>query len=169
VVVADSNGLYTDDVTPDHFKAVCDDGQVIFIGPPGVDPKEAENNTAWGRSSTSSSSPHPSRLICKSIKGSLVERSNFFNLFDSWGFDPKLGRRDLEHLVTLLESGRIRPIVLERVPLSKVARVHSILESMKVPGFIVCTPWIHEPPSQQLLGAHALSSSTATSGDTFAV
>ena len=164
VVVADSNGLHTDDVTPAHFKAVRDDGQVIFIGPPGVNPRKGNDTSSApsGRPETSSSSPNPSRLMCKSLKGSLLERSNFFNLFDSWGVDPKMGRRDLEHLITMLEEERIRPVVLERVPLSKVARVHSILESRRVPGFIVCAPWIHEP-CQQLLGARAMSTSSTDS------
>jgi len=166
VVVADSNGLHKDDVTPAHFKAVRDDGHVIFIGPPGVNPRNA-NEAPSGRP-LSSSSPNPSRLMCKSLKGSLLERSNFFNLFDSWGFDPKMGRRDLEHLITMLEEERIRPVVLERVPLSKVARVHSILETRSVPGFIVCAPWIHEP-CQQLLSAHAISLSSTDSSKTFVV
>lgn len=155
VVVSDSNGLHTDNATPDHFKAVCEDGEVVFIGPPGVD-----------LAPTTSSSSHPNRLICKSLKGSLTERSHFYNLFDSWGSDQKLGRSDLNHLVTLLEDRLIQPVVLERVPLSKVARVHAIIETRKTPGFIVCAPWIHEP-SQQLLSNATISSSISDSDATF--
>ena len=73
-----------------------------------------------------------------------MNRSFAYNVFDSWDSDPKLARKDLEHLVGLLEKGRLTPEVLERVPLSKVAKVHSILESKKVPGYIVCNPWMQE-------------------------
>jgi NADPH:quinone reductase-like Zn-dependent oxidoreductase len=167
VVVADRNGLHTDDATPDHFKALHDDGHVIFISPPGVNPRNSnKTSSAASGGAVASSFPNPSRLMCKSLKGSQLERSNFFDLFDSWGMDPKTGRRDLEHLITMLEEERIRPVVLERVPLSKVAKVHSILETRRVPGFIVCAPWMHEPTQQRL---QAISTSSTDSSKTFIV
>ena len=140
VTVTDHNGLYSDPLSPDHLKAVSEDGQVIFVGPPGMDSRNKFNTFAV--SSSSSSIANPSKLICKSSKNSLMKRFHAYNVHDSFDADPRLAQRDLEHLVGLLEVGRLRPDVLERVPLSKVAKVHSILETKKVSGYIVCLPWM---------------------------
>ena len=80
-----------------------------------------------------------------------MDRSFAFNVFDSWDADPKLCKRDLEHLLELLEDHHLKPDILERVPLSKVGKVHSILETKKIPGFIVCSAWMTE---SQLVPRH---------------
>ena len=41
----------------------------------------------------------------------------------------------------LLEHNKLAPEVLDLVSLSKVATVQSILESKRVTGHVVCTPW----------------------------
>ncbi len=140
VTVTDSAGLYSDRLTPDHLKAIHENGHLVSIGPPGIKFRSSDVFSSLG-----AASPSPNKLICKSIKNSVMDRSFCYNVFDSWEADPKLGKRDLEHLIGLLEYGRLKPNVLERVPLNKVAKVHAILESKKIPGFIVCSPWMDDP------------------------
>lgn len=64
------------------------------------------------------------------------------SVFDNWETDPRQGKRDLTHLLKLLEDGFIRPKILERVPLSKVAKAQDMMENKTVRGFVVCEPWI---------------------------
>jgi NADPH:quinone reductase-like Zn-dependent oxidoreductase len=64
------------------------------------------------------------------------------SVFDAWETDLRQGRRDLTHLLKLLESGSIKPKVLERIPLTKVAKAQDMMENRTLRGFIVCEPWI---------------------------
>jgi NADPH:quinone reductase-like Zn-dependent oxidoreductase len=132
IVTVKDGGLYTEQITKEHLKALNADGQVVFIGQPGVD------------NSIPESSPSPAKLMCKSHRSKLSDRSQSYNVFDSWGSDPKQCKLDLEHLLSLLEQRRLLPEVLERIPLSKVAKAQSIVESKRVSGHIVCLPWIKE-------------------------
>eukprot|EP00934_Nitzschia_sp_Nitz4_P001828 Nitzschia sp. Nitz4//scaffold256_size27904//7299//10763//NITZ4_008167-RA/size27904-processed-gene-0.12-mRNA-1//-1//CDS//3329544405//1828//frame0 len=134
VAVRDSKGIYTDAMHRDHLKALRADGQVVFIGQPGVD----------NRPPTLFASPSPNKLICKSVKGNLKDRTHSYNVFDAWNQDARLAKKDLEHLIGLLEQHHVRPEVLDCVPLSKVAKVHSILETKKISGYIVCSPWMED-------------------------
>lgn len=67
---------------------------------------------------------------------------HMLNLFDSWEEDIKPCKRDLTHLVKLLADGSIRPKILEKIPLSKVAKAQDLMEGKKVHGFIICEPWM---------------------------
>jgi D-arabinose 1-dehydrogenase-like Zn-dependent alcohol dehydrogenase len=140
-------GLYNEQVTKEHLKALKNqEGQVVILGQPGVD-----NSIA--RHGVSSSSPNtiPSKLICKSHRSKLQDRSISYNVFDAWTMDSKQCKRDLEHLLTLLEKCRLNPEVLERIPLSKVAKAQSIVESKRMSGHIVCSPWM---PQQLQVPSH---------------
>jgi NADPH:quinone reductase-like Zn-dependent oxidoreductase len=64
------------------------------------------------------------------------------SVFDAWETDLRQGRRDLAHLLKLLENGSIKPKVLERIPLTKVAKAQDMMENRNLRGFIVCEPWI---------------------------
>jgi NADPH:quinone reductase-like Zn-dependent oxidoreductase len=64
-----------------------------------------------------------------------------YNVFDAWEKDPKQAKRDLSHLLNMLQKGFIRPKILKTVPLSKVAMVHNFLESKCRDGFMLCEPW----------------------------
>jgi NADPH:quinone reductase-like Zn-dependent oxidoreductase len=133
VTVNDGNcGLYNEQVTKEHLKALKNqEGQVVILGQPGVD-----------NSIQVSSSSNPSKLICKSHRSKLQDRSTSYNVFDAWKMDTKQCKRDLEHLLNLLEQCRLNPEVLERIPLSKVAKAQSIVESKRMAGHIVCSPWM---------------------------
>jgi len=132
IITVNDHGLCTENVTQDHLKALDLNGQVVHIGYPGIDHSLLLSNAAAS----------PSRLICKSERHK--DRIKSFNVFDSWDNDHKLCKKDLEHLLGLLEEKKLFPEVLERIPLSKVAKAHSILEARVLCGFIVCDPWIKE-------------------------
>jgi hypothetical protein len=61
-----------------------------------------------------------------------------------------MAKKDLEHLLELLEQGRVNPEVLERIPLSKVGKAQFILEHKCLTGHLVCTPWRKQPPPATL-------------------
>eukprot|EP00542_Grammatophora_oceanica_P001003 CAMPEP_0194058448 /NCGR_PEP_ID=MMETSP0009_2-20130614/66316_1 /TAXON_ID=210454 /ORGANISM="Grammatophora oceanica, Strain CCMP 410" /LENGTH=1089 /DNA_ID=CAMNT_0038708597 /DNA_START=210 /DNA_END=3476 /DNA_ORIENTATION=- len=64
-----------------------------------------------------------------------------YDVFERWETDLEVCKRDLQHLVTLLEKGLVKPKVVDRLPLTKVARAHEILDSKRVLGTLVCEPW----------------------------
>lgn len=51
-------------------------------------------------------------------------------------------KNDLEYLMRLLEQELIKPVVRDVLPLSKVARAQTLLETRRVEGYLVCEPWI---------------------------
>jgi D-arabinose 1-dehydrogenase-like Zn-dependent alcohol dehydrogenase len=54
----------------------------------------------------------------------------------------KQAKRDLSHLLKLYEEGAVKPNVIERIPLSKVARAQVAIETKSIHGFLICEPWI---------------------------
>ena len=124
--------IHADHVTKDHLKALNDKGEVVIVGQRRVD--NSDNIIP--------NEPPPSgiRLICKPQKKR--NRSKSYNVFDSWELDTKQGKRDLEHLLSLLEHGRLNPEVLDRIPLSKTAKAQAIVGNKKLSGHIVCKPWL---------------------------
>ena len=135
ILVCVSNAITDETVTKEHLKALNSDGQVVFVGRPGM----SDNGIQ-----IPGSTPNPSKLICSSGRNKLADRSQSYNVFDQWKADQKQSKRDLMHLLDLLQNRSVNPTVLETIPLSKVAKAQSILESKRLPGYIVCEPWIQE-------------------------
>ena len=131
-------GIYAENVSAEHLKALTRDGQVVIIGPPGIETTAANMQPA--------SHSHPSNLICTSARKRLRQRSQYYNVFDKWDADMNMCKRDLSHLLDLLQRGALRPNVLERIPLAKVAKAQAIVESKRLSGFIVCDPWLERWP-----------------------
>ena len=132
IITVKDGGLYTEQVTKDHLKTLNRDGQVIVVGQPGAD------------NAFTIASPNASKLVCKSHRNKLNERSQCYNVFDSQASNPKQSKKDIQHLFKLLEERHIAPEVLEHIPLSKVAKAQSIVESKRMFGHIVCKPWTKE-------------------------
>jgi NADPH:quinone reductase-like Zn-dependent oxidoreductase len=130
-IVCVDSWIHTESVTSEHLKALTKDGQVVVIGAPGIE------TTAINMSAA-----NPTHLMCASSRNKLRDRSRYYNVFDQWGKDLKLCKRDLTHLVELLQKRVLCPDVLERIPLSKVAKAQSIVETKRLSGFIVCDPWL---------------------------
>ena len=86
---------------------------------------EEDNDRLIGKGMSSS----VSTLFCSREK-SLVKangRTRTYHLLEAWERDTSTCKRDLEHLFTLVDAGAIDPIVLDRVPLSKISRAHELL------------------------------------------
>jgi len=66
------------------------------------------------------------------------------------GSDSKQAKRDLAHLVQLVEEGSIHPKILDSVSLGKVARAQEEIETKKVNGFVLCEPWVHTKRSKKI-------------------
>ena len=53
---------------------------------------------------------------------------------------PALRRAAMEELVPLLDAGKIKPPIFERIPLSEARRAHTLFESGKAMGKILLKP-----------------------------
>lgn len=66
-----------------------------------------------------------------------------YDVYDQWEKELEVSKRDIQHLIGLLEKEKIRPRVLDRLPLAKVADGQKLVESKaKLSGFLVCEPWM---------------------------
>lgn len=137
LVACNDHEIRTQKITKHHLKALNNEGEVALIGKPGIyDCPPFTESTA-----TSSS-----KLICKTSRRTLQDRCQMYNVFDAWDKDLKQGKRDLEHLFSLLKNHRVRPTVLQRLPLSKVAKAQALIETKKLSGHFVCLPWVSNEP-----------------------
>jgi NADPH2:quinone reductase len=84
----------------------------------------------------------PSKLICTRSEAQRKSRTNLYDVYAEWDKDLAKCKKDLVHLVKLLEMRTIVPHVLDRIPLGKVARAQEIVESKRLSGFLVCEPWL---------------------------
>lgn len=132
IITVKDNNLCTEQVTKEHLKTLTNEGQVIVIGQPGVE-------NAFQVASTSTT-----KLMCKSHRNKLSERSECYNVFDSQASNPRQYKKDLEHLLSLLEDDKVEPEILERIPLSKIPKAQNIVESKRLSGHIICKPWSKE-------------------------
>jgi len=67
----------------------------------------------------------------------------FYNVYNEWEKELEVSKRDIQHLIGLLEKEKIRPKVLDRLPLAKVADAQKLIESKaKLTGILVCEPWM---------------------------
>jgi NADPH:quinone reductase-like Zn-dependent oxidoreductase len=93
----------------------------------------------------------------------LCDRMVWYNVFDSCvGTDHNNNsnrggggttthlqtKKDVQHLLQLLEQDRIDPDVLETIPLAKVAKAQSLLGQKQLAGHIVCVPWLKQQQQQ---------------------
>jgi NADPH2:quinone reductase len=84
----------------------------------------------------------PSKLMCTREKSQRRSRTHSYDVYFEWDKDLGRCKKDLAHLVKLLEMRAITPHVLDRIPLGKVARAQEIIESKRLSGFLVCEPWL---------------------------
>ena len=72
----------------------------------------------------------------------ILTKSYAYDVYEEWERNLELCKKDLTHLLTLLEGRVIKPEVLDRLPLTKIGKAHDLLESKRLPGFLVCEPWM---------------------------
>jgi len=131
------NGNLREDVSPVHFRALRPRyGQLIICGHRIVGndiPIEA-----WKRDH------RLPMLACGKNKAlqKILRNSVSYDVYKEWGKNLDLCKRDLSHLLGLLKRKAIKPEVLDRIPLNKVAKAQELLEKKRLPGFLVCEPWM---------------------------
>jgi len=144
-------------ITADHWKALKKDGQVhVVCSNPGMTELEQRNLIVGSQSSNKASDVKTFRLpSCRpGGREKMADRAVYYNLFDSWEGDRvsrATARKDLEHLIKLLDADLIHPEIAERVPLSQIAKAQRSLEHNKVAGegHLICAPWLREKTQEQ--------------------
>lgn len=132
VIVSNAN----EDIVAEHFKVLNGRGHLIVVGQrlgSGMPIGDWEGELK------------PKSLVCKRQKSkvSMIDRTHDYNPFRQWEQDLDKCKKDLSHLVKLLERRAIKPNVLDRIPLNKVAKAQDMVESQRHPsGFLVCEPWL---------------------------
>jgi NADPH:quinone reductase-like Zn-dependent oxidoreductase len=127
------NGNLREDITPLHFRALIPKhGQLILSG------RRLVGNdipiSDWKKGT----------LACGKNKAltKILNKSYAYDVYEEWQSNLELCKRDLSYLLKLLEDKVIKPDVLDRLPLDKVARAHELLDTKGLPGFLVCEPWM---------------------------
>lgn len=120
----------TDLLTYDHLNVLKKKGQLILLGGAG-----APNDYPV---------IHPGKAQCQVDVFKILKRAIKHNVFENWENDMKQGKRDLAHLIGLMNKGVLNPKILERISLSKVSKAEEIVEARRLHGVIVCEPWIQE-------------------------
>jgi NADPH:quinone reductase-like Zn-dependent oxidoreductase len=123
---------FEEEVSPTQYKLLTDNGVIVLVccGELKVD------------EDTGARAPQPSRMICRKRIWQQQSRTHTYDVFKQWDENVELCKKDLEHLVDLLGKEIIAPNVLDRIPLSKVARAQDMIEAKRLSGFLVCEPWI---------------------------
>ncbi|VEU44199.1 unnamed protein product [Pseudo-nitzschia multistriata] len=139
-------------ITTDHWKALKKDGEVhVVCSHPGMNEAD-QRNMVFGSSSTNKSNDMKGFRVPSCRPGGrekLADRAHYYNLFDSWEGDRgarAMGKKDLEHLIKLLEIDLLHPEIAGRFPLSKIAKAQHNLQLGKLAGHghLVCSPWFIE-------------------------
>jgi NADPH:quinone reductase-like Zn-dependent oxidoreductase len=133
LVLATSGGL-REDVTQQHYKALRPNGHLILSGT-----RVVGNDLPVGHWQK-----QQAPLMCSKNKAltRMMNQSHSYDVYEQWEKDLDTCKKDLDHLLTLLEHGGIKPTILDRIPLNKVARAHELVESKRLSGFLVCEPWM---------------------------
>lgn len=145
-------------ITADHWKALKKEGQVHAIcSHPGMSELEQRNLILGSQSSNNKAMDMKAFRLPSCRPGGrekMADRTIFYNLFDSWEGDrhsKATARKDLEHLIRLLDANLIHPEIADRLPLSKIAKAQRSLDLNKVTGagHLICSPWLREKPKEE--------------------
>lgn len=126
-----------EEVVPEHFKVLSETGHLVVVGQYG----SGVGMGNW----ESGQQTRAKQLVCNRDKAkiSMIDRTHDYNPFRQWTSDLQKSKKDLAHLIKLLEKSMIKPNVLDRIPLNKVAKAQEMVESKRHPsGFLVCEPWL---------------------------
>lgn len=81
-------------------------------------------------------------VFCSRRKAQFSSKVQGYDVYQQWEENLDRCKRDLSHLLTLLESEQILPNVLDRIPLTKVGKVQEFIANKRLSGFVVCEPWL---------------------------
>ena len=133
VVCVDCEGSKTSELKYEHIQTLSRHGKMVLLnGPEDGQRKPVELHTVDEQSIGTS------------------RKLYHMNVFDSWEADMKQSKKDLSHLLKLLAEDMISPKIYERVPLTKVAKAHDIIEKSHLNGFLLCEPWKKNKPQSSL-------------------
>ena len=116
-------------VIPLHYKLLSTSGHVIFTGH-GSDIAEEQDG---GLSN---------KVACSRLRAERASKTHRFDLFKNWDENLPRCKKDLTYLLGLLQQRRIQPQIIDRIPLSKIARAQELVELKRHSGFLVCEPWL---------------------------
>ena len=122
-----------EEVIPLHYKLLKQDGVVV------VSSSEFHEDLMMYEDTRD---PLKRKLACSTARSQTAARTAHYDLFEEWESSPMKAKKDLAHLVELLEKRKIIPHVVDRVPLSKVAEIQDTLEKRRAQGHYVCEPWL---------------------------
>ena len=125
IIAAENDDYVASNLKYEHVRKLTPNGKLILVTRPDQDETSVVDLDMVDGSSTTTS-----------------RKLAHFNVFDSWEANPKQGKRDLAHLLTLLEKGKVKPNIIERIPLSKVAKAQDLMDDKVLRGFVVCEPWV---------------------------
>ena len=121
-----------EEVIPLHYKLLKLDGMVV------VSSSEFHEDLMMYEDTRD---PLQRKLACSTTRSQAASRTAHYDLFEEWDEHRLRAKKDLAHLVELLEKRKIIPVVMDRVPLSKVAAIQETLEKKRAKGHYVCEPW----------------------------
>lgn len=133
-LVLAEKGELREDITYMHCRALSETGHLITCG------QRTEGNDIpvgdWDSKQ---------RVVCPINRDAvkLKNKTHSYDVYSQWDKDLETCKKDLVHLLDLLGKKKIKPTVLDRIPLNKVPKAHRIIESKKgLSGFIICEPWL---------------------------
>jgi NADPH:quinone reductase-like Zn-dependent oxidoreductase len=130
------------DVLPLHYNLLKSTGEVVVVANRKVHVAPDTRRPSTGLICSTDTRRPSSGLICSKSQSQQRSRTNYYDVYKEWEIDVEKCKRDLSHLLKLLEDRALRPHVLDRVPLHKVARAQDLVESKRLSGFLVCEPWL---------------------------
>ena len=119
-------------LTPLHYKALKNSGEIIVMA------QAKEDIFAEG----DQGDQKLALLSCTRNRKAAGTQSHLYDVFMEWDRHLKRCKADLLYLIERLQERKIPPYILDRIPLTKVPRAHEMIESKRLPGFIVCEPWL---------------------------
>jgi NADPH:quinone reductase-like Zn-dependent oxidoreductase len=69
-------------------------------------------------------------------------RTLSYDVYEQWEKDLDICKRDIRHLLQLLDDKKIEPTILDRISLNKVEDAQDLTRSKRLSGFVVCEPWL---------------------------
>ena len=119
------------EILPYHYGLLSDQGEIVVVS---RSDKIAITDPAL-RS-------QPTKRACSRLLAQQRSRTYIYDLYWEWDGNKDRCKKDLGHLIALLERGRICPQIIDRIPLSKVPRAQELIETKTFSGFLVCEPWL---------------------------
>lgn len=81
-------------------------------------------------------------IVCDRRKSQERSKIYYYDVYERWELDLERSKRDLSHLLKSLDKNEFQPHIIDRIPLAKVAKAHELIGSKRLPGFVVCEPWL---------------------------